>query len=448
MEKKIGLMKRSKWDKIVAITSFAGTVILFVWDKLAQLFDNFPDLQVAITVTSVLSLFYFIWSFTWDDKFQSIYKKLASDQEYLISRQNDFNDALSTKVKSSLIKHKNIESRILAEFETDLSSFLHLSPNSSDYAQIYVITNSYEVESEGFGDIICRNIISNHQYIYVTPFDNKKFIDKLHDKLFESIPAGIDKHFLEAAVRKNIRHLPSMSFFDWLPDYSDMVVYAKKQFFRGAANNNDIHGYYAFQNSEIEIENTKCYYYSKMTIDMARRVEKIIQESMHFDLTFSNWVSPKAEIGDSEKGGRGLFCKERICQGDTIFIKGGKFIKKNDLAVNLKKTARYLQVSNDFVLSSVDSNEDQDIGLPINHSCRMPNCGFNEKNPIEIVAKQDIEIGSEILIDYAFFDPSYVQFNCKCCTSSKCTRQGQSQADILKSLAASKEYLSPYLREQ
>lgn len=467
-------MKKTILDKIIAGLIFAGSVAWYFIQNMTGFFTahGLDEINDMIPLISCFSIFSVIWSFFWDQKLDQLYNQIKTyeaecleqyvevkeeHKKLIITYENEHKNG-ALEVKSELNKilsdikynSQQTESRILYEYETDLNNFLHLKPESSDYAQIYVITNDVDVESDDFGDVICKNIINNHQYVYMTPLMEEDFINKLKETLLRVKPNGIDRYLLDAAIHKNIRHIRNVEFFEILPDYSDMVIYQQKQ--QAPINNRigEVHGYYSFQNDPIICNNIKYYYYSPMTNELARKVTKYIDDLLRqkgkVDLSSLNYITEKAE--EKQAGidmGNGLFCKETINEGDLIMKKGGRFILKKDLDPILLSNVKYIQVSKEYVVSSLTSGEDAKLGFPINHDCKRPNCCI--KSAIEIVATKQINPGEQILIDYAYFDPDYDKFKCRQC-GDNCDREGLTEVEVKQKLMRiDAKNFSPYLRD-
>lgn len=456
-------MRRTKLDKFISGFILIVSVVWFFIQKMTNFFSTqgLDEVNEIIPVIAVLSTFYMVWSFAWDKKANGMYKRISEYESEFINdyfdERKELRDLLEKELRelkellvADLSKPPLIESRILFEHEMDLSNYLSLKPNTSEYAQIYVITNDAGVENDNFGDAICENIINNHQYVYMTPFEEEIFIEKLCETLFKTIPEGIDKSFLNAAIKKNVRHIQNKKFFEMLPEYSDMVIYQKKKQVSINHSNDIIYGFYSFQNGSNSLQGISTYFYNEMTKELALKVvgcvDDLLTRNQKFDLSSSNYVTEKVKKEKSKKYDcDGLICMTPIQKGEIILKKGGRFILKKDLDKELLLNVMYNQVSTDYVISSLTPNEDKAFGFPINHNCRCPNCGF--ASAIEIVATRDIEKGEEILIDYAYFDPEYNKFICKGC--NQCTRLNLSEDDIIEELRSNKDILknvSPYLK--
>lgn len=289
----------------------------------------------------------------------------------------------------------------------------------------------------------------HHQYVYITPFEEKKFIEKLRKALFDAKNSNIDKTLLEAAIQKNIRHIQNKELFEILPGYSDIVIYQRKVQDKYNIRNTITRGFYSFQNgsasqnSEVEV-----YYYSDMTneraSDVTKYIDNLLESNEKPDLPCNNYITKKAIIKRSEKCEcNGLFCVEEINKGEVILKKGGRFILKRNLESNLLINTMYVQVNAEYVVSSSLLHPKDEF--PINHNCRNPNCGF--VSAIEIVATRDIKPNEEIFIDYAYFDLDYEKFACKGCNN--CVRISCDKHAIEEEFANGDvmEVVSPYLRE-
>lgn len=446
-------MRKRKWDKISSGIVLIVSIAWFVIQKLTSFFTNIglTEINEIIPFIAVFSLFCMVWSFIWDQKIDFLCNIM---QKYEADVKDDFDNVhnnLKNLLVAELSKPQLIESRILFDYETNLEKFLSIDANSSQYAQIYVITNDAGVENDKFGDAICENIINNHQYVYITPFEENKFIKKLRDTLFRTIPSNIDKTLLDTAILKNIRHIQNEDLFRILPEYADIVIYQKKQQVTYNTRNSLLRGYYSFQNGSVSIDpQIECYYYNAMTNERARNIvdyiDRLLECQGKIDLSSANYITKKAEKRKNEDYRcDGLFCIEQINPGETILKKGGRFILKKKLDNDLFVNTMYTQVNTEYVVSSLTPAEDEVCGFPINHNCRNPNCGF--KSAIEIIATKTIKPDEEILIDYAYFDLKYNKFICKGCEN--CIRINKTENEIKEELRKNNVWdrFSPYLKE-
>jgi hypothetical protein len=109
-------------------------------------------------------------------------------------------------------------------------------------------------------------------------------------------------------------------------------------------------------------------------------------------------------------GGRAVFARDVIEQGELIAVWSGRIIGAHELDELPAEIRRHtVQIEEGLYLASIRAEEPPDY---INHSCE-PNAGL--EGQIAIVALQRIQPGDEITIDYAMCDGSpYDEFECGC----------------------------------
>ncbi len=122
------------------------------------------------------------------------------------------------------------------------------------------------------------------------------------------------------------------------------------------------------------------------------------------------YASPRLEGREcGDKGGRGVFARERIARGELLVVFAGSVLEGEELAGLAPDQRRLvLQVDdNHYLLSEVEGWADW-----VNHCCE-PNAGL--RGQVTLVAMRDIEAGEEICYDYAMSDGSaYDGFACRC----------------------------------
>lgn len=123
-----------------------------------------------------------------------------------------------------------------------------------------------------------------------------------------------------------------------------------------------------------------------------------------------SYVSPKIEIKPSPIHGLGMFAKEKINKNEIVFIKGGFILRKSDV-FSSNVINSYLPIDDEFIIGSIDIENEENIKLFNNHSCD-PNCGV--RGEITFVAMRNIHIGEELTIDYAMVDNEEYSFICNC----------------------------------
>jgi hypothetical protein len=109
-------------------------------------------------------------------------------------------------------------------------------------------------------------------------------------------------------------------------------------------------------------------------------------------------------------GGRAVFARDVIEQGELIAVWSGRIVGVDELDELPTEIRRHtVQIEEELYLASISANEPPDY---INHSCE-PNAGL--EGQIAIVALHRIQPGEEVTIDYAMCDGSpYDEFECGC----------------------------------
>ena len=121
-------------------------------------------------------------------------------------------------------------------------------------------------------------------------------------------------------------------------------------------------------------------------------------------------VSEKVLISRSNIHGYGMIAKTKIMAGETVCVKGGYILKRNEMYSEACINS-YLPISDNLFIASPSRLEEHQIKLYFNHSC-TPNCGMHGE--ITFVAIRDIAAGEELTIDYAFVDNEDYSFECHC----------------------------------
>jgi len=135
-----------------------------------------------------------------------------------------------------------------------------------------------------------------------------------------------------------------------------------------------------------------------------------------------------------EGEGFGIFAKENIKNGETLFVMGGYILSIDDEnALTGIVADKPIEISEDF---SIGPRVSSDIAkMPqhyVNHSCN-PNAGF--RGQLFMVAMKNIIAGEEIVYDYAMImhtnerSNSFFTFNCVC--GSKACRKVIGERDWL-----------------
>jgi len=129
--------------------------------------------------------------------------------------------------------------------------------------------------------------------------------------------------------------------------------------------------------------------------------------------------SPKTVVRESTKGGKGLFAKEFILQGEIIAIKNGHFVDAHEANILDRELGDFsLQISDDLFICPKTKEEIEDTAIFINHSCD-PNIGMDGQ--ISYVAMRNIQEGEELCLDYAMAMTTAYKLHCNC-GSAKCRK--------------------------
>ncbi len=164
-------------------------------------------------------------------------------------------------------------------------------------------------------------------------------------------------------------------------------------------------------------------------------------------MSVSSYITGKAVKGQASGiQGRGLFATAPIPAGEIVAIKGGHIVDTatlRGLPALLRNSE--IQIADGFHLVALSEDEYEPVMLFINHSCE-PNVGF--AGNVVLVAMRDIGAGEELTTDYALFDDSDEQMQCRCgaagCRSVIDGRDWQ-RADLQSKYGG---YFSAYLRQR
>lgn len=116
------------------------------------------------------------------------------------------------------------------------------------------------------------------------------------------------------------------------------------------------------------------------------------------DLLFRTYYELVSNV--SQTNGYGLFANEFIPKNKLVFSFGGKLLSKNDRYRSDVLRSTCIGLNDDIILCAT-TDFSKDISDYINHSCR-PNVGLIDA--ISVVAIENIEKGSELFIDYRFWE--------------------------------------------
>ncbi|MBI4928913.1 MAG: SET domain-containing protein-lysine N-methyltransferase [Anaerolineae bacterium] len=159
----------------------------------------------------------------------------------------------------------------------------------------------------------------------------------------------------------------------------------------------------------------------------------------------NSYLSPKLESRTCpEKGGYGVFAREKIYSGELLTVWGGVVMTEEELEqIPAEISTHGIQVEERVYLVPSSKLDDADM---FNHSCD-PNAGLSGQ--IALIAMRDIDQNEEVCFDYAMSDSSdYDEFDCHCGRAN--CRKKISGADwkLPELQRRYKGYFSPYLQRR
>lgn len=132
------------------------------------------------------------------------------------------------------------------------------------------------------------------------------------------------------------------------------------------------------------------------------------------------YFSPKVEKRGSAIHGVGLFARRPIAKGETVVVKGGYVMTKEERdRVEEELGPAEIQVGEGLFIGPKKESEREGGMMHLNHSCD-PNVGLGGE--IIFVAMRDIAAGEELTFDYAMTDDEPdIEMRCAC-GSADCRR--------------------------
>ena len=124
------------------------------------------------------------------------------------------------------------------------------------------------------------------------------------------------------------------------------------------------------------------------------------------------WMSPKVEVRNSPIHGKGIFAISDISEGEWIVVWSGECYTDRKGAEQAQSEGKGTMQWDDDIFS-VETEVMEDI-YRINHSCN-PNTWMSDA--FTVVARRDIPVGEEIVIDYSlllFNEPASSSLDCNC----------------------------------
>jgi hypothetical protein len=157
-----------------------------------------------------------------------------------------------------------------------------------------------------------------------------------------------------------------------------------------------------------------------------------------------SYLTPKARLGPSRLGGRGLIAVAPIPRHELVAIWGNRVMTTAQLWALPAHLRDYpVQIWYDMFIGPMHEDEIEPVDY-MNHSCE-PNCGV--RGSVVIVARRDIAPGEELTFDYGTTDTDRWVLECVCGAPS-CRRRltGQDWRDPAFQ-ARHAGYLSLYVEE-
>jgi len=139
----------------------------------------------------------------------------------------------------------------------------------------------------------------------------------------------------------------------------------------------------------------------------------IYDEDFLKSLALEGYITKKVEVREAPGKGKGLFAIEFISKGEIVSISGGVIISSSIWKDFKKKYRDYAYFIEENFLIAPLNPKDPSADWRMNHCCEA-NCGL--KGQIVFVAMRDIQVGEELVYDYAMTetDPEYeLHVSCK-----------------------------------
>ena len=126
-----------------------------------------------------------------------------------------------------------------------------------------------------------------------------------------------------------------------------------------------------------------------------------------------SYLSPKAEVRESNIHGRGLFAVTDISKDEIVAVKGGHIVDRKTLRDDITPVLGpvEIQIDDHLFIAPVTDDERELSMLYLNHSCH-PNVGV--RGQITFVAMRDIRAGEELTHDWAMTDDDDYSLECNC----------------------------------
>lgn len=160
-----------------------------------------------------------------------------------------------------------------------------------------------------------------------------------------------------------------------------------------------------------------------------------------------SWVSEKLEVRDSNIHGKGVFTKEKILKGEVVIIWGGQVVSIEDFSKGIGEKHTNVGIGENLFLVAPNADE-KSIDDFMNHSC---NANLWLENEVTLSAKNDIDAGEELFIDYAIeiADENYIMKNDCYCRETNCRKTITGNDWKIKEIQELyKGHFSPFINER
>ena len=145
---------------------------------------------------------------------------------------------------------------------------------------------------------------------------------------------------------------------------------------------------------------------------------KVILERLH--VPEDNWINPKIGLRDSPLGGKGMFAKEIIPEGETVIVWGGtphSLFTEEDVRQGRIRKSSVAAIDEGIYLAGAP-DEPREITDYINHSC---DSNVWMQNAITLIVRRAIQPDQEVTVDYALFQSDEewkASWECRCGSSN------------------------------
>lgn len=131
------------------------------------------------------------------------------------------------------------------------------------------------------------------------------------------------------------------------------------------------------------------------------------------DYNLHSWIDPRIEIRSSPIGGKGMFAREPIKNGEVVIVWGGVVLTEVDLESGNFSKGTLSAIAENLWLGDAPGGEDFAADYT-NHSCD-PNLWM--KDEVTLMARGDVKAGEELTADYMMWEANenyMAAWQCNC----------------------------------